>query len=611
MKKLFLSFGLAAVGLLSSITASAQINILVLHNCPSKEADTVDVWVQGPSVPGTPILLLDNFAYKSATFVKIGYPALPAGTELVVAPKNSSNALPALFTKSVAGLAAGNYTLVASGLIDPSIKTNPSGVSKAFDLDLSTGSVFASGDPSKFSVAIKHGVVDAPAVTAKAFITTIQTPAKDVLADSAVFRDITAYSNYPAASRRVHLYPNRATTAIAQYNGDALKTLGGKGALVFASGFLDTTGTGTKNTFGLYAVVIDTNVGAGPLASAAQTVVALPTEKVAGLVQVYHNAADPAVKSVDLYVGGQKQQLGLSFRAGFQSAGFIQDFDYNIDLHQKDSSASILASTLRLNSDSLVAVVSGVLDTTKFKVNPDGGNRKLAMFINKPARVTQPAGSAQITVFHGATDAPTVGVTVPAAGGVSLITGLKYGQFQTATLAGNPSLPTALGTVVVDLKVPGGATYKSYLVPLAALDGKAVTVCASGFLDTTAANSSGPSFKLFAGLPNAPFPTIVFLKDTAISTSINDPAKADMQFRMFPNPATSELVMAFDVKESSNVTIDILDLTGRVVSNVVNSVFDNGTVALTQDIRGLQSGLYIARVMSDNKVSSYKFNVVR
>jgi hypothetical protein len=69
--------------------------------------------------------------------------------------------------------------------------------------------------------------------------------------------------------------------------------------------------------------------------------------------------------------------------------------------------------------------------------------------------------------------------------------------------------------------------------------------------------------------------------------------------------------MAFDVKESSNVTIDILDLTGRVVSNVVNSVFDNGTVALTQDIRGLQSGLYIARVMSDNKVSSYKFNVVR
>jgi hypothetical protein len=619
MKKLFLSFGLAAVGLLSSITASAQINVLVLHNCPSKEADTVDVWVDGPGVPSAPIKLVDNLAFRSAKFLKIGYPALPLGTNLVITDKNSTGVGTPIFTKSVAGLAAGNYTLIATGLIDSSIKVNPNGINKAFDLDLSTGSVFASGDPTKFSVAIKHGVVDAPKVTAKAFITTIQSTLPDVLADTVAFREITSYGNYPAASRRIHVFPGTSSTPLVKYNGDALKTLGGKGALVFASGFLDTTGTGTKNTFGLYAVVIDTNAvlpAGSPLKSLDQVVVALPTEKVAGLVQVYHNAADTLLKSVDLYVGGIKQIIGLDFRKGFQSAGFIQDFDYNLGIAKKGSSTIELTSTLRLNSDSIVAVLSGVLDTTKFKVNPDGGNRKLAMFINKPVRVTQPVGSTQITIFHGATDAPTVGVSinanVPTFGGTPLITGLKYGQFQTASVPGvGTSLPTGLGNLVVDLKVPGGGIYKSYIVPLAALDGKAVTVCASGFLDTTAANSGGPSFKLFAGISAPPTPQIVFLKDTVVFTSINDPSKADMQFRMFPNPATSELVMAFDVKESSNVTIDILDLTGRVVSNVVNSVFDNGTVALTQDIRGLQSGLYIARVMSDNKVSSYKFNVVR
>jgi hypothetical protein len=337
----------------------------------------------------------------------------------------------------------------------------------------------------------------------------------------------------------------------------------------------------------------------------------LPAEKVAGLVQVYHNAADPAVKSVDLYVGGIKQQLGLNFRAGFQSAGFIQDFDYVIALTKKDSTPVVLSSTLRFDADSIIAVVSGVLNPTSFAVNPDGENRALAFFINKPSRVTQPAGSTQITVFHGATDAPTVGLTVPALGGAALITGLKYGQFQVANAPGvGTSLPIALGTVIVDLKLPGGTTFKSYLVPLAALDGKAVTVFASGFVDSTA-NQNGPSFKIFAGLPNAPFPSIVLLKDTNTTVSINDPATSDLQFRMFPNPATTQLTMAFDVENTSTVTIDILDLNGRVVKNVVNSTFSNGTTAFIEDVSSLSNGMYFVRVASEAKVSTYKFNVAK
>jgi len=69
--------------------------------------------------------------------------------------------------------------------------------------------------------------------------------------------------------------------------------------------------------------------------------------------------------------------------------------------------------------------------------------------------------------------------------------------------------------------------------------------------------------------------------------------------------------MAFDVKETSNVAIDILDMNGRVVKNVVNSTFGNKTVALTEDIRDLQNGLYIARVVSETKTSLYKINVLK
>jgi len=203
-----------------------------------------------------------------------------------------------------------------------------------------------------------------------------------------------------------------------------------------------------------------------------------------------------------------------------------------------------------------------------------------------------------------------VSVTVPSAGGLSLISGLSYGQFQKANISGNTALPTSLGTVIVDLKLPGGVLYKSYLVPLGAIDGVGITLVATGFVDS-AANKNGKKFGLYLAIPNGPLSFMSPLQDTAVATSINDPSVSDLQFRMFPNPASSEIVMAFDVKETGNVAIDILDMNGRVVKNVVNSTFGNKTVALTEDIRDLQNGLYLARVVSETKTSLYKFNVLR
>lgn len=604
MKKTLLSFGAA----LTMLAASAQVRLLVVHNCADPAADTVDVYVKNAGLPGGEQKIIDNFPFRSAYYYDPGFPAIPTSTDVVIAPKNSTSTAQGIFTKSFpTGIAAGNYVIVANGLIDTNYisGSNPSGVAKAFDLDVISGVSFNSSISTEAALTIHHGAVDAPAVTVQSFITTIQTAKRDTAVDNAPYRATTASFQYPAQPRRLHVYATGTATPAYQANGDALKLLGGSAAFVFASGFLAPPMGGA--TFGLFAAVVVPGQANGYV-----TVAELPKEKVAGVVQLYHNAADPAVKSVDLYVGGIKQQLGLNFRAGFQSAGFIQDFDYIIDLHQKDSASSVLNTTLRFDNDSVVAVVSGVLDTTNFTANPDGVNRKLNFFLNKPARITSPAGSTRVTLFHGATDAPTVSLTAPGFGGLELVSATKYGEFKLASPTGiGAQLPTNLGTVVVDVKLPNNTTYKSYLVPLPALDGKAVTVCASGFVDS-ASNQNGAAFRVFAGLPSAPFPQIVFLKDTSLTTtSITDPATADMSFRMFPNPATSELIMGFDVKEESNVTIDILDLSGKVVKSVLNDTFATGTTYHTESIRDLNNGLYFARVKSGNTTSTYKFNVVR
>ncbi|MBL7799709.1 MAG: T9SS type A sorting domain-containing protein [Chitinophagales bacterium] len=612
MKKILLTLSLAVLG---ATFASAQGSLLVVHNSPDPALANVDVWVEVP-IASQYLKAVDNLTYQSGYFYTI--PAVPIpGATLVVHLKSSTSTAssdPDLFSKTFSVIPTGNNIMIATGLATPSLlaaKTNPSGVSNAADLILiNSGVQFSSSNPNQAQVALHHGIIDADSVYVQSFVTTIQAPARDVLVGKALYKDVTAHTGVAASARRIHIIPNgqAQTNPFYKANGDALRTLGGKAAFIVASGFADTTGTGTTNTAKVLAFVTD----ASTPGNSAITPVELPAEKLGGLTEIIHASADPLLKKIELYVNGVKQFLKLDYLQRFQSGAFIQDFHYDIDIHANDSLTKSLSVNLFLNDTARVGVIAGVSSTSGFTANPDGKSILANAYIDKPFVTTSPAGTGVVNVFHAATDAPTVSVTVPSAGGLSLISGLSYGQYQKANISGNTALPTSLGTVIVDLKLPGGAIYKSYLVPLGAIDGAGITLVATGFVDS-AANKNGKKFGLYLAIPNGPLSFMSPLQDTVVSTStsINDPSLADMQFRMFPNPASSEIVMAFDVKETSNVAIDILDMNGRVVKNVVNSTFGNKTVALTEDIRDLQNGLYIARVVSETKTSLYKFNVLK
>lgn len=610
MKKILLTLSLAVLG---ATFASAQGSLLVVHNSPDPALANVDVWVEVP-IASQYLKAVDNLTYRSGYFYSI--PAVPIpGATLVVHLKSSTSTAstdPDLFSKTFSVIPTGNNIMIATGLATPSLlaaKTNPSGVSNAADLILvNSGVQFSSSNPNQVQLALHHGIIDADSVYVQSFVTTIQAPARDVLVSKALYKDVTAHTGVAASARRVHLIPNgqAQTNPFYKANGDALRTLGGKAAFVVASGFADTTGTGTTNTAKVLAYVTDASTAGGTVI----TPVELPAEKLAGLTEIIHASGDPLLKKIELYVNGVKQFLKLDYLQRFQSGAFIQDFHYDIDIHANDSLTKSLSVNLFLNDTARVGVISGVSTTTGFTANPDGKNILANAYIDKPFVTTSPAGTGVVNVFHAATDAPTVSVTVPSAGGLSLISGLSYGQFQKANISGNTALPTSLGTVIVDLKLPGGVLYKSYLVPLGAIDGAGITLVATGFVDS-AANKNGKKFGLYLAIPNGPLSFMSPLQDTTVATSINDPSVSDLQFRMFPNPASSEIVMAFDVKETGNVAIDILDMNGRVVKKVVNSTFGNKTVALTEDIRDLQNGLYLARVVSETKTSLYKFNVLR
>jgi hypothetical protein len=109
---------------------------------------------------------------------------------------------------------------------------------------------------------------------------------------------------------------------------------------------------------------------------------------------------------------------------------------------------------------------------------------------------SNPANS-DVLVFHGSTDAPIVDVVETGVGAGTIVDNLAYGDF-----AGYLELMTD-DYVLAIRDETGTVTVASYDAPLETLglNGQAMAVIASGFLDPTM-NNNGAAFGLFVALPS-------------------------------------------------------------------------------------------------------------
>jgi hypothetical protein len=66
-------------------------------------------------------------------------------------------------------------------------------------------------------------------------------------------------------------------------------------------------------------------------------------------------------------------------------------------------------------------------------------------------------------------------------------------------------------------------------------------------------------------------------------------------YQNYPNPFNPHTTIAFDLPNAVNVTISIYDVSGRLVSNLVNENYQAGSYKITFDGSNLASGLYFVR----------------
>lgn len=90
----------------------------------------------------------------------------------------------------------------------------------------------------------------------------------------------------------------------------------------------------------------------------------------------------------------------------------------------------------------------------------------------------------------------------------------------------------------------------------------------------------------------------------------NTPEKCELMPN-YPNPFNPSTSIKYNLAKAGNVMLKVHDVLGREVAVLVNGKQEAGLHSVTFDASNLTSGMYIARLYTDNFVKSIKMNLVK
>ncbi|MDP2159541.1 MAG: DUF4397 domain-containing protein, partial [Flavobacterium sp.] len=251
-------------------------------------------------------------------------------------------------------------------------------------------------------------------------------------------------------------------------------------------------------------------------------------------VQVIHNSPDLAAQQVDVYINNVLALDNFAFRTATPFLNIPAGVPITIDVLPSTSTSSAnplysLTTTLMAN-ETYILVANGIVSQTGYSVAP---NFAINVFA-QGREVASVSTQTDVLVNHGSPDAPTVDVVETSVPAGTIVNDISFPQFQ-------GYLEFLNLDYVIDVRdATGTTTVASYLAPLQTLDldGAAITVLASGFLDPTV-NSNGPAFGLWvataAGGNLIPLPVAPVQEFARVQVIHNSPDLAAQQVDVYIN----------------------------------------------------------------------------
>lgn len=82
------------------------------------------------------------------------------------------------------------------------------------------------------------------------------------------------------------------------------------------------------------------------------------------------------------------------------------------------------------------------------------------------------------------------------------------------------------------------------------------------------------------------------------------------KINLFPNPSNEQVKLTFELKEISNVKIELFDISGRLVSTISEKKNQVGEIVATINTSLYSEGSYLIKVNANGNVSQQKLNIV-
>jgi photosystem II stability/assembly factor-like uncharacterized protein len=82
-------------------------------------------------------------------------------------------------------------------------------------------------------------------------------------------------------------------------------------------------------------------------------------------------------------------------------------------------------------------------------------------------------------------------------------------------------------------------------------------------------------------------------------------------FQNYPNPFNPSAKIKFDIAKTGNVTLSVFDITGRLVTSLVNERLQPGSYEVKFDGTGYSSGIYFYRLSTENFTDTKKMMLVK
>jgi len=97
---------------------------------------------------------------------------------------------------------------------------------------------------------------------------------------------------------------------------------------------------------------------------------------------------------------------------------------------------------------------------------------------------------------------------------------------------------------------------------------------------------------------------------TVTSTGINNEI-AIHSLNIYPNPASEKITMDFNLKENSNIRIEIYNESGQLVQLMNKENLNSGNNSINLDVSKLNSGLYFMNLISEKESVTQKIQIIK